>query len=415
LAKAVIEQGGFENLQDLIKNPKDEVGTKKLAVEAMHNLCISASSLDIDPVMVISFLSSVLEMESEDLRVLALKALSGYSSTCQDSFLLLRTLLETGALVQALDTALQMESEKNKTIALNIICFLGQGRNAELLVAPSGEENHLLEKIVQVAPTMEDKKTIRNMLVLFYHIASFDRGQTSLIEAGFLNMLDIDFSEVGDAYQTMLGVLIKCSENKGNMEEILEKSIAIKQFVGTVPKDNDTYRQLSEGLLRLLERLEVNYKTMLKQKHVAGGKANQHAAPKVQQKPKPKPKPAPAPVPAKAAAPVKKEAPVPAPAKKEEPAPAPAVTPQKKVQAKAPEPKKEEEEEVEAADEPQGNWIAYETLKARNFDRSKIDIKSLEQYLSPAEFQKIFNMSKEQFNKLKGWKRVQLKKRNKLF
>merc|ERR1719499_494409 len=121
---------------------------------------------------------------------------------------------------------------------------------------------------------------------------------------------------------------------------------------------------------------------MLKQKQVAGGKANQHAAPKVQQKPKPKP----APAVAKAAAPVKKETPATAPAKK-----------------------------AEAADEPAGNYIAYETLKARNFDRSKIDIKALEQYLSPTEFQKIFNMSKEQFNKLKGWKRVQLKKRNKLF
>jgi len=416
LAKAVIEQGGFENLQDLIKNPNDEVGTKKLAVEAMHNLCISASSLDIDSVMVISFLSSVLEMESEELRVLALRALSGYSSTCQDSYLLLRTLLETGALVQALDTALQMESEQNKTIALNIICFLGQGKNAELLVPPSGIESALLTKIVQVAPTMHDKKTIRNLLVLFYHIAGFERGQTSLIEAGFLNMLDLDFSEVGDAYQTMLGVLIKCSENKANMEEILEKQIAIKQFVSTVPKDNDQYRQLSDGLLRLLERLDVNYKTMLKQKQAAGGKASQYSAPKVQEKPKPKPAPAPAVV--KAAAPVKKEAPPPAaPAKKEAaPAPpAPVATPQKKVQQKAPEPKKVVEEEVEAADEPEGNWIAYEVLKSRSFNRADIDAKNLEQYLSPTEFQKIFHMSKEQFTKLKGWKRVQLKKRNKLF
>jgi len=299
LAKAVIEQGGFEHLQDLIKNPNDSDSTKKLAVEAMHNLCISASSLEIDPVMVISFLSSVLEMETDDLRALALRALSGYSSTCKDSYLLLRTLLETGALVQALETGLQMSSEQNKTIALNIICFLGQGKNAELLV-PQGNESgsDLIAKMVEVAPTMQDKKTLRNMLVLFYHVAGYDGGQTALIEAGFLKMVDIDLSSVADAHQTMLGVLIKCAENKGNMEEVLEKQVSIKRFVSTVPQDDATLKQLSEGLLRLLERMDVNYKTMLKQKQAAGGKSSQFSSPRVKQQPKAAkqaPKPAPAP------------------------------------------------------------------------------------------------------------------------
>merc|ERR1719361_771155 len=275
LAKSVIEEGGFEHLQNLIKNPNDSEQTKKLAVEAMHNLCISGSSLEIDPVMVISFLSSVLEMESKDLRALALRALSGYSSTCKDSYLLLRTLLETGALVQALETGLQMSSEQNKTIALNIICFLGQGRNAELLVPDDDEGSDLIATMVRVAPTMNDKKTLRNMLVLFYHVAGYPRGQTSLVGAGFLNMLDIDFSSVADAHQTILGVMIKCAENKGNMEEVLEKQIAIKRFIDSVPKDDATLKQLGHGLTRLLERLDVNYKTMLKQRQAAGGHTTQ--------------------------------------------------------------------------------------------------------------------------------------------
>jgi len=351
-------------------------------------------------------------METDELRALALRALSGYSSTCKDSYLLLRTLLETGALVQALDTGLKMESEQNKTIALNIICFLGQGKNAELLVPNEDEASDLIAKMVQVAPTMQDKKTLRNMLVLFYHVAGSERGQTALIEAGFLNMVDIDLSSVADAHQTMLGVLIKCAENKANMEEILEKQISIKKFVSTVPQDDATLKQLSEGLLRLLERLDVNYKTMLKQKQAAGGKSSQFSSPKVMQKPKSKA------VKKKAAPPVaQKESAKPPAAPKPKPAAqaaaVPISTPPKKVQAKVQQ-QAEEEEEVEAAGE-DGEFIPYELLKARTFNRSDVDIKNLENYLSPAEFQKIFNMSKEKFGKLKGWKRVQLKKRHKLF
>merc|ERR1719373_1322821 len=411
LAKAVIEQGGFEHLQDLIKNPNDSDSTKKLAVEAMHNLCISASSLEIDPVMVISFLSSVLEMETDDLRALALRALSGYSSTCKDSYLLLRTLLETGALVQALETGLQMSSEQNKTIALNIICFLGQGKNAELLV-PQGNESgsDLIAKMVEVAPTMQDKKTLRNMLVLFYHVAAYEGGQTALIEAGFLKMVDIDLSSVADAHQTMLGVLIKCAENKGNMEEILEKQVSIKRFISTVPQEDGTLKQLSDGLLRLIERMDVNYKTMLKQEQAAGGKSSQFSSPKVKQQQKAA-KPAPKPAPKKETKPVSS----PKPAAGAAAAATPPKKVQKQVQKKepAPAPAAVEEEEVQAADD--GEYMSYDVLKSRNFNRKDIDVKNLENYLSPAEFQKVFNMSKEKFAKLKGWKRVQLKKRHKLF
>merc|ERR1719300_1766914 len=149
---------------------------------------------------------------------------------------------------------------------------------------------------------MQDKKTLRNMLVLFYHVAAYEGGQTALIEAGFLKMVDIDLSSVADAHQTMLGVRIKCAENKGNMEEILEKQVSIKRFVSTVPQDDATLKQLSEGLLRLIERMDVNYKTMLKQKQAAGGKSSQFSSPKVKQQQKaakPAPKPAPKKEPAK--------------------------------------------------------------------------------------------------------------------
>merc|ERR1711974_279109 len=118
------------------------------------------------------------------------------------------------------------------------------------------------------------------------------------------------------------------------------------------------------------------------------------AAPPVAQKESAKPPAAPKPKPAAQAA------------------AAPISTPPKKVQAK--DQQQAEEEEVEAAGE-DGEFIPYELLKARTFNRSDVDIKNLENYLSPAEFQKIFNMSKEKFGKLKGWKRVQLKKRHKLF
>jgi len=349
-------------------------------------------------------LSSVLEMESDELRALALRALSGYSSTSKDTYLLLRTLIETGALHTALETGLKMESEQNKVIALNIICFLGQGKNAELLVPDeAGQNQNVLLSMLRVAPTMKDKKTIRNMLVLFYHIAAYEKGQTSLIDSGMLEMLKMDLSPIDDAYQTVLGVLIKCAENKNNMEEILNAQIAIKQFISSVPQDDETLKQLSEGLLRLIERLDVNYKTMLKQRNAAGGKSTQVSAPKVTQKKKaaapvvtPKPAAAAKPKPAPAAAPAKKEA---------------QATPPKKVAAK--EAPVQAEEEVESA--PTGNYLSYEVLKSRSFNRKDVDPAKLESYLSPNEFQKVFKMSREKFDKLKGWKRVQLKKRHKLF
>ena len=44
-----------------------------------------------------------------------------------------------------------------------------------------------------------------------------------------------------------------------------------------------------------------------------------------------------------------------------------------------------------------------------------VDRERLERHLSPDEFQKLFSMTIEKFNELPEWKRVDLKKRLKLF
>ena len=55
----------------------------------------------------------------------------------------------------------------------------------------------------------------------------------------------------------------------------------------------------------------------------------------------------------------------------------------------------------------------YETLKTSKPDGVPYDKK--EQYLSDAEFEKVFGQTKEQFNKLKDWKQKELKKKVGLF
>ena len=57
----------------------------------------------------------------------------------------------------------------------------------------------------------------------------------------------------------------------------------------------------------------------------------------------------------------------------------------------------------------------YEKLKKQNNYDKNIDIKNRELHLSDSEFEKIFSMSKDEFNKLKDWKKKQLKKKYLLF
>lgn len=57
----------------------------------------------------------------------------------------------------------------------------------------------------------------------------------------------------------------------------------------------------------------------------------------------------------------------------------------------------------------------YEKLKKQNKYDKNIDIRNRELHLSDSEFQKIFNMTKNEFNNLKDWKKKELKKKYLLF
>eukprot|EP00494_Astrolonche_serrata_P023408 UN23666 len=265
LAKEMIDSGGFERLQDLLKNPKvQNKDVKKTAVEVMHNLCITASQLDIDTGAVVVFLSSVLDMSEPELQVLALKALSAYSAHCKDKSTLLRTMVETKALEMSLDVGLKLQNKEEQKIALNIICFLGQGKDNSALLSTNAD---LIAKLIVVGPKFNDSGVIRNILVLFYHISESAAGQRNLVDCNFFSLGVC--VEGDDALQAFLGILIRCAQNRANHDALLERSISIKDFLASVkPGDNSQIKQLVEGSNALIQQIEVNHKTLVKQKKV---------------------------------------------------------------------------------------------------------------------------------------------------
>jgi len=416
LAKEIIDGGGFERLQEIISNPNLEESVKKTAVQVMHNLCITASKLDLDTVAVITFLSSVLEMESMELRALSLRSLSAYAATCKETHLLLRTLVDTGALVEALNVGLQMDSEENKKIALNTICYLGQGKENSVLLAPRAD---ILSKMCEVAPKMTED-VVRNILVLFYHVSENPEAQTTLLDSGLLNILDL--ATQAATIQALLGILYRCLQNSANSDVVLENQMAIKRFLGRVP-DQEQSQQLKNAISQLLERLVVNDATAKKMARMnQGGSTSQIATPPVNTKSSAskswkKAESKPAATKAVATKSTTTSTTKATTSKKN----TTATTPSKKVTkvTKKAAPKVAKEEVVESAEPEDGKeYIPWEYLRSKDFSKYphiEIDRKNLQSYLSPEEFQQAFNMSREKFSKLKGWKKVQLKKRAKVF
>lgn len=413
LAKEMIDSGGFERLQDLLKHPSLDTQVKKTSVEVMHNLCITASKLDIDTVAVVTFLSSVLEMDELELQVLALKALSAYSSHCKDKLLLLRTLVETGALIQSLRVGLEMEEEDDKKIALNIICYLGQGTQGASLIATNVD---LIQSMVRVAPSISDSQVIRNMLVLFFHISESAGGQTTLIDADVLDMMKL--TKDPDAMQAFLGIIIRCAQNKANHEPLLEKAQTVKNFLNMVPvATSPGLKQYVDGCRTLLQQIEINNQTLLKQKrHPIDGHDETNIINSSSSK-KPQPIVRPTNLYPNNRDPAAKKV-AQEPSRKNRIKPVATSKPpafSKPVSEGPPAPPSHTSlDDSPPLDNQPTEYYSYEDLRDRNFPTT-LDRKKLESYLTQQEFQAVFGMPFEKFEKLKGWKRVQLKKRVKLF
>jgi len=274
LAKEMLASEGFERMTELLHNEDLDFTIKRASVEIVYNLCVTSADMEIDSSAVVKFLDSVLDTGHEELHVLAVKALSTYTYNCKRPLLLFRELLDSKTLVKSLQKSEHLKKEEDQIIPISVTCFLGQGVSGASMIATDLE---LLEGLVDVAPRISNQQIIRNLLVLFYHVAQTNGGQMTLIDAGILKFAKLTKSP--EAMQAFLGILYHCAQNKANHEFLLDKSSQLKRYLATaevqdVDHKDKKLKQVVRSTKRLLKQVEDNNQTLVKKTKYFSESAN---------------------------------------------------------------------------------------------------------------------------------------------
>jgi len=262
LAKEMLASEGFDRMTELLHNEDLDFNIKRASVEIVYNLCVTSADMEIDSSAVVKFLASVLDTGIEELQILAFKALSTFTYNCKRPLILFRELLDTRTLVESLKISENLKKEEDQLIPISITCFLGQGVSGASMIATDLE---LLENLVNVAPGISNQQIIRNLLVLFYYVAQTNGGQMTLMDAGILKFASLTKSP--EAMQAFLGILYHCAQNKANHEILLERSSLLKRYLATAEVqdvEDKKLKQVVRSTKRLLKQVEDNNHTLLK-------------------------------------------------------------------------------------------------------------------------------------------------------